>query len=411
MADFIVGSVVTEKSDFWFRKQFLRDLWRSIQKHNVLLIAPRRIGKTSVMYRLLDAPKDKWLVIHLNVEELKTAGDFVISLVDAIREHQPNYFRDTLARGWGFLKGLFARIEKIEAYEFKVELRKSDDFKEKWEERATELIDQIAGSRDKVLFIIDELPDMLNAMFSHAPDEYETFLHWFRKTRERSLLCNVRWLVGGSINLVASLDQQGKVKLINDLKPELLMPFSLGEVEEFVSRMFKKNRVPFDNTVIPRIHELLGSPIPYFLQMLTQELCRKWKHDRMGTMTAETVTEVFNKTLLGEMARDKLQHYRSRINLHYQQGEQEAACYLLNKLSLSDDGISRSTLVQLYRQIEEKKMHRRTGQTLTEAFQRLLMYLQSDFYIEETKTDHYDFASRLLKTWWKKYYGYESGDN
>ncbi|MBA4391773.1 MAG: hypothetical protein C0399_12675 [Syntrophus sp. (in: bacteria)] len=411
MADFIVGSVVTEKSDFWFRKQFLRDLWRSIEKHNVLLVAPRRIGKTSVMYRLLDDPRDNWLVIHLNVEELKTAGDFVISLLDAIREHQPNYFRDTLAKSWDFLKGLLSRVEKIEAYEFKIELRKGDDFKDKWKERATELIDRIIGSGNKVLFIIDELPDMLNALFKHSPDEYETFLHWFRKTREHSLQNNVRWLIGGSVNLVASLDRQGMVKLINDLKPEPLTPFSPNEVEEFVSRMFKTNRVLFDETVIPRICELLGSPIPYFLQMLTQELCRKWKRDdHKETMTAATVTEVFNKALLGEMARDKLQHYRSRINLHYSSEEQEAACYLLNRLSLSDNGISRSTLIQFYRQIEEKKTDRRTGHRLNEAFQRLLMYLQSDFYIEETRDGHYDFSSRLLKTWWKKYYGYEAGD-
>ena len=76
MADFIVGSIATE-GDFWFRKDFVRDLWKSIRKHNVLLIAPRRIGKTSVMYRMLDNPKDNWLVIHLNVEDIKTAVIFL----------------------------------------------------------------------------------------------------------------------------------------------------------------------------------------------------------------------------------------------------------------------------------------------------------------------------------------------
>lgn len=122
MADFIVGCPARD-DDFWFRIEFLEDLWDALKKHNVLLLAPRRTGKTSVMYRMLDDPKDGWLVIHLNVEDLKTPCDFIISLIDAIHEHQPEYLRNALAKGWNFLSGILGRIEKIEAFELKLELR------------------------------------------------------------------------------------------------------------------------------------------------------------------------------------------------------------------------------------------------------------------------------------------------
>ena len=107
------------------------------------------------------------------------------------------------------------------------------------------------------------------------------------------------------------------------------------------------------------------------------------------------------------MARDKLQHYRSRIDVHYPQEEREAACLFLGKLSLSDRGLSHRTLFQFYRQIEDRKTGPRTGPALSQAFQRLMLHLQSDFYIEARDNDAFDFASRLLKNWWKKYYGYE----
>jgi len=135
MADFIVGSPARD-DDFWFRAEFLEDLWEALEKHNVLLLAPRRTGKTSVMYRMLDHPRNVWLVIHLNVEDLKTPGDFIVSLIDAIHEHQPRYLREALAKGWSFVSGVLARIEKIEAFELKLELRKSEDLKTKWQERA-----------------------------------------------------------------------------------------------------------------------------------------------------------------------------------------------------------------------------------------------------------------------------------
>jgi hypothetical protein len=408
MADFIVGSPARDE-DFWFRTEFLDDLWDALEKHNVLLLAPRRTGKTSVMYRMLDAPRDGWLVIHLNVEDLKTPGDFTVSLIDAINEHQPRYLRETLAKGWSFISGILARIEKIEAYKLKLELRRSEDLEARWQEQADELIERVLRTDKKILFIIDELPDMVNGMLNVSEDDYRIFLHWFRKIRDRSLKHKLRWLVGGSVNLIAALDQQSLVKLVNDLKVEPLPPFTDKDVRTFAEKMLRDFDVPFDETVVPRIIELLGSPIPLFLQMLTQELYRLWKRNRAVPLSASMVDEVYNKSLLGEMARDKLQHYRSRIDIHYPREEREAACHLLDSLSLSEDGISQDTLSHLYRRIEERKTGAKKGPALNQAFQRLLLYLQSDFYIECKSNGSYDFSSRLLKTWWKKYYGYECG--
>lgn len=406
MADFIVGSPARD-DDFCFRKEFLEDLWEDLEKHNVLLLAPRRTGKTSVMYRMLDKPRNSWLVIHLNVEDLRTPDDFIISLIDAINEHQPAYLRETLAKGWVFLKDTLLRIESIEFSDLKLQLRRSENSKNNWQDHGDELIERIFKARPKVLFIIDELPDMLGSMLKNSPEEHTIFLHWFRKIRERSLKKNLRWLLGGSVNLITALDQQGMVKQVNDLKVEPLPAFTDAEIQIFVEDMLNKRGVAFDETVVPRTRELLGAPIPLFLQMLTQELFRLWKRDKTTPLSAGAVDEVYNKSLLGEMARDKLQHYRSRIDAYYPQEEREAACAFLGKLSLSDKGLSHSALFQMYRQIEEHKTAPRTGPALKQSCQRLMLHLQSDFYIEAKDDDTYDFSSRLLKNWWKKYYGYE----
>jgi uncharacterized protein len=409
-ADFIVGSPARDE-DFWFRTEFLEELWESLMKHNVLLLSPRRTGKTSVMYRMLDNPKDGWLVIHLNVEDLKRPGEFILSLMEAINEHQPRYLREFLAKGWSLLTGILSDIESIEVSEFKLQLRKRENFEGTWQERGDELMERVFKTNKKVLFIIDELPDMLNSMLGVSQEEYATFLHWFRRIRDRSLKKNLRWLVGGSVNLIAALDQQAMVKLVNDLKVEPLPPLTEVEIRIFVEKMLTERGVTLDERVVPRMIELLGSPIPLFLQMLTQELYRLWRRNSSAPLSAAGVDEVFSKSLLGEMARDKLQHYRSRIDIHYPREEREAACHFLDSLSLSDNGLSRDTLFQLFRRIEDRKTGSRKGPALTQAFQRLLMYLQSDFYIEPKGDDSYDFGSRLLKTWWKKYYGFGCREN
>jgi uncharacterized protein len=407
MADFIVGSVVRDE-DFWFREDFVATLWESLNKHNVLLVAPRRIGKTSVMYQLLDYPGDEWLVVHLNVEECKAPEQFFIDLVGAVNEHQPDYFRRFVAGGWEYLKGLFSRVESIEAYDIKVKLRNSEDLGKSWKSRLDELMARVYRSDKRVLFIIDELPDMLNAMRLAEKDSCTAFLHWFRNTREQSLKGHVRWLVGGSVNLVAALDRHNNVNLINDLKVEILQPFDEKEVGDFVRGMFKSYSVTYEEKVIPHILDLIGSPIPFFIQMLTEELYRRWKKKKTP-LSVDDVNTVFNKTLLGDTARDKLQHYRSRLDVHYPEEDREAARRILNHLSQTDAGAKREILFQLFTQIEERRTDARQAGALDDAFQRLMLYLQSDFYVNDIGNGQYDFSSRLLKTWWRKYYGYESG--
>jgi len=97
MSDFITGSPA-RSDDFHFRRSFLEDLWDSLKKEHVLLLAPRRMGKTSVMLRLQDEPRQGQLVVFLNVEEINTPAEFCQGLITALHDQHPEY-RPGSARG------------------------------------------------------------------------------------------------------------------------------------------------------------------------------------------------------------------------------------------------------------------------------------------------------------------------
>jgi len=78
---------------------------------------------------------------------------------------------------------------------------------------------------------------------------------------------------------------------------------------------------------------------------------------------------------------------------------------LLDLLSRSNTPLPQGALLTAYTKIEGTKAKPRTGQELKQAFHDLLLLLQNDFYIEQTDTRRYEFASRILKLWWRKYYG------
>jgi Cdc6-like AAA superfamily ATPase len=128
--DFIVGGVA-RNSDFYFRKTFVADILDSLKKDNVLLLAPRRTGKTSVMYYLLDNCDSEFKVIHLNVEDLETPVEFYLSLLDAINEHQPEYMKK-LSTTWSLFKNIGSGVEEISFMDFKVKLKKASNWEEDW---------------------------------------------------------------------------------------------------------------------------------------------------------------------------------------------------------------------------------------------------------------------------------------
>ena len=210
--------------------------------------------------------------------------------------------------------------------------------------------------------------------------------------------------VGGSVNLRSTLDRQGKLSLINDLHVEPLPPFSDAEVADFVQTMLQTRQVPFQPEIIDRVKELLGTPIPFFLQLLAQELYRDWRTHH-EPLEPRHVDSVFQRVLMGEVARDKFQHFYSRIATHYVDSERQAARELLDLLSRNDKPLTRNALLAAYRGVVEREPQQRTAQDTKQAFYDLMLLLHNDFYVEEIGDLHYDFASRTLKLWWRKYYG------
>ena len=72
----IVGNVA-RGSDFWERKEEIEDIWDAIDNgSHILLVAPRRVGKTSIMYQLKDESKDNYYPIYIDTESADSQNEF-----------------------------------------------------------------------------------------------------------------------------------------------------------------------------------------------------------------------------------------------------------------------------------------------------------------------------------------------
>lgn len=407
-ADFYTGSIVPPE-DLWFRDEFISELWEKLKNEHVLLSAPRRTGKTSVMNHMRERPKGDTIVVFQNVQDLKHPADLFQTIIENFHEQHPRFLCSLAGKSWSLMKGLLSsasdHVKEIGVGGVKIVLRENDpDWNANWKTHAEELLYRIRKSDEKVLIIVDELPDMLLNMKIENASAARDFMAWFRKQRETPppQHDSIRWLVGGSINLAGTLDDLGGIDLINNLSTEQLPILTPAQVREFVASMLSQRNIQFQSDVPASVEQSLGRPIPLFLQMATQEL---YRHGRRtcAVLTQTDVENVFRWLITGPGAQDKLQHYHSRIQKYYPEPRATLAHKILSLLSNSQhDGLTRKTLKTTL----EKELGIQLHQTQRDAlFNKIMHDLMNDFYIGETKPDCFDFESGLMKAWWKKYYG------
>ena len=403
--EFYTGAPV-DPVDLRYRGAFLKELLRALRARHVVLTAPRRTGKTSVMDHLRDNPENGVSVVSINAQDLTHPADFFQVLLDALHDAHPDFVRDQLATGWELVGNVMGKIDEIGVGGFKLALRQSDPgWRENWRQHGDTFLTQARKTRVPIVFIVDELPDMLLNLSRENEALLREFLAWFRTQRLNPAPArdSIRWLVGGSVNLAGTLDALGLVDLINDLEDIRLPPLTDDDIGAFVQDMLSGRGVRFETDVVQRLIARLGRPIPLFMQMATQDLYRLWKNERRKIVAADVDT-IFDALIVSSGARTRLQHFYSRIRRYYAEPKRSIAYDLLSQISVSESGLGRVALMQetdrllLERGLEFPRHERK------QMFNQLLLDLENDFYIIEVEGEVYDFASGVLKLWWRKYY-------
>ncbi len=403
--DFYIGAPV-DPDDLCFRGEFITEIHDHLRNHHLILSAPRRTGKTSVMDYLAAHPHGGFSPISVFVQDISHPADFILLLLDLFHEKHPKWFKDLFAKGSGLIGKVLGRVGEIEAQGFKVTLRQQEpDWRENWKKHGDEFFAQVRKSEHRLLLLVDEFPDMILNMQKHDASLVRPFLAWFRGHRltPHPKQDHVRWLLCGSVNLSSTLDGIDCLDEINDLMDVALPPLTKEQVIEFVETMLTSRKVSFDPKVPAKVARELGRPVPVFLQMVTQDLYRMAK--KAGKpLAVRDVSRAFADLIVTSGARDKLQHYYSRIDMYYPVPKAAAAYALLAKLAISPAGLSRASLFAEFEQSLVQQGDTSPANKRKQVFNQLLRDLENDFYVAEIKAGHFDFSSGLMKQWWRKYY-------
>ncbi|MDH4164579.1 MAG: hypothetical protein OEW15_18100 [Nitrospirota bacterium] len=219
---FVIGNVAKGR-DFWDREHEVHAIWQALEKGSVLLKAPRRFGKTSIMYSVYENPAPGFKTIFLDTEGMGEPQDFISALITKILSD--SIIRKKAVSLVKQLSGLFEKIEEIGFADARIKLKEKVGVH--WQEQGTDLIKRVSEYEGKVLFVVDELPMLIqNIAKKSGADAACEFLNWFRALRQMPEMGGVRWLAGGSIGIEHVLNMvNAGVKTINDFAMIRIGPF------------------------------------------------------------------------------------------------------------------------------------------------------------------------------------------
>lgn len=387
-------------TDFFGREAFVTLASEKLKAGHILLAAPRRFGKTSVMYKLMDDPQWDYRIVHADLEHLTDPASLIAELTEKLaKDGKLAKFISNLSwlpqEAWARFRDT---VEEVELFQAKIKLK--ERLRESWQEQGAELFKRLAAANTTVVFFLDEFPMMIDRMArsdKHREDA-KLLLHWLRALRVRPDLTNVRFLIAGSIGIGRVLNELGEIAAINDFESLKLDPFTPKVAAEFLDALAASAKISLSQPSKRKMLDVIGTPVPYFLQIIFSEVSKARTLDGEAITPKKVETVYYNK-VLGVDCKTYFDHYYSRLRDYYQPHEEKAAKRILRELAVVGQ-MTRDACFQFYK-LEVAKAD-------LEAFNLLMTDLENDFYIGfDGQQRQYQFSCKLLRDWWLRHYGME----
>jgi hypothetical protein len=391
----ITGSPV-EHDDFFDRPRDLARLQRELaNSSNLLLTAPRRVGKTSLVLRLCELERQAGRsAVFMNVEGCHDELAFAEKLVDTLNES--GLHPETLGR----ISLLFRKTRqafsgmKVGAAGVDMEMGSAEDPDHSTLGRALESIfRKIESSGTKLLLAIDEMPELLLAMSrqDHGTERVSRLLHWLRALRQTHRQ-HVRWIFLGSIGLDSFVDDRNLRKTINDLTGLSLDALTPEEADVFLARLGESNGLPLAAEQRALIIQHVGWPLPHHMQIVFHALV-----DAGARQADAAAVEAAFAHLLRPESLSQFDTWRQRLDEQFSQSDATAAKDALRHLCQHANGRTRSQVLNALISTRQAA----DPATVEDQLARLLLMLQRDGYLLESK-GRYTFRSFLLREYWHR---------
>ena len=362
------------------------ELWRHFKAgRNLLMLAPRRIGKTVQINHLRDtAAEHGFRAIVLEVAGFREEKDFFRQCCATIQEE--------LSTGAKVMTAFSERLSRMlrgqESSDWRQALLQTD-----WREFASHLLAHLDEHKNEPpwLILVDELPIFVLALRERGGIQaVSDFLYWLRNLRQKYR--RVRWLYTGSIGMDSVARRDSVEGALNDLDVFPFAPFDPDTARAFLADIAQRRSCTLHEDAAEAILRRLGWLSPYYLEKVAEDAFTL--AGVRGALDLPRAQAALDRMLDLEK-RTYWSTWREHLDRNFPEPERSRLYTVLETVAKSDAGVSRDAFLPALN---------RGGEPVGEAALRhLLDTLLADGYLAVDHERRYAFRMNLLREWWLRY--------
>ena len=399
----MVGSPATDL-DFFDREREIGDFIERLDAGtHILITAPRRIGKTSLLMEAARRLQDRYYCLYVDLEACLTEADAIVKLAVEAKKLRGlahvvlDTFRNTLS-------AIMDRINEVSISEITLKLNEGID--KDWRAKGDELLERMAGADRSVIILFDELPVLVNALLK-GPDllisqegiqRARLFLSWLREATIRHQ-GKLRFVACGSIGLEPLLNQAGISEVMTTFSPFELEPWDDKTARAFLDDRAARHSIQFREDAQGRILKLLGYNIPQHVQMFMHFVCDDSHRRETAECLPDDIDRLYKEKMLGIRGHLDLTTYEDRLKRVVHPKLLAASLEMLTEAAVSRKLTPQAAVTIVRSYVNE-------GADPIAELRHLLGILEHDGYLKRSG-NNYVFVSHLLRDWWKRRFSHE----
>jgi len=385
---------------FWNRQTEMALFIESLEDGaNILLIAPRRIGKTSLMHEASRCLQDRFICLHVDLQKAQSPEDAVAELSLATRPYETVF-----AKTKGLFKNILGKVESVGFSELSLKLR-SDLNAGNWQEKGDRLFEILAQADKPVVIFMDEVPILVSRIMMgdeqkvtpERKKQTDHFMSWLRSNALKHQ-DKIRQVVTGSIGLATVLRVAGLSATMNHYHPFELKPWSDEVAIECLRALAREYNLQWQEGAAEKVVTLLGYNIAHHVQLFFEKIYQQCKRDQITSISSEMVQDVFDTDMLGARGHVELSHMEERLRLVLSSQFHTFAVECLTEAAVANQ-LTAKAMDILARDCDL------SSTTPGEARREILEIMEHDGYLRR-RGDAYVFVSNLLKLWWRNRFGF-----
>lgn len=378
-ANTIVGPVAS--GDKFFKRDIeIEKIVRQIEGgSNILISAPRRVGKTSLMSYIKGNPPKDYRIIYLDTEAVENGNEFFRRLLNTIIREFESLKKYTVS-----IKKFLSKIDGIGKDGVTLSDKDLNYFFE-----LINFFEKLNLDNEKLIIMIDEYAQTVqNILKNEGKERAINFLQMNRELRQKDFAKSIQYVYAGSIGLENVVSKIERTSDINDLVSLKVSPLDNDETKGLINQITKDSGLVFNEDVINYIITKMEWLIPYYIQILVDEIDQmKRKRDVAVIIEKEEIEMAFEKML---EHRTYYSYWHERLNKSLNKDECNFAKEILNFVS-ENNKISSAEIFNVSQKYSVDNVD----------YKEVLNELKHDGYLNnEENIKEYKFNSPILKVWW-----------